>query len=59
MVQHCHLDGSEGSQAKKPLLFSKKDKEKTKCGTSVSMRDPSEDLHSPTRGTLLAYLNIN
>lgn len=59
MVQHCHLDGSEGSQAKKRLPFSKRDKKKTKCDTSVSMREPSEDHRSPTRGTLLAYLNIN
>lgn len=58
MVQHCHLDGSEGSQAKNLSPFSRKDKEKIKCDASMSIREPSEDLHSPTRG-IFVYLNVN
>lgn len=59
MMQHCHLDGSEGSQAKRPSPFSEKDKEQIKSDVSVYTREPSEGLHSPTRGTLFVYLNIN
>lgn len=58
-VQHCHLDGSEASQAKTSLPFSKKDKEKVKWIASVSIQQLSEDLHSPTRGILFMYLNMN